>query len=518
MSYDLEIPVGMLAGTAQPSSVRSWPLRGTEVHGPMMEPPFDTWWKWLLHAPDVARSSNGGHHEGRALLISYTFPPIGGSGVQRAAKLVKYLPSFGWQVEVLAAGHARFPWHDPSLLADLPPDVFVHRVRGAEPACLAGRVGDLLRRFYSAKADSADSQAVPWSPSWIEERIYWRLARWAERVGLRDGVSLWISAAVRAALRRHRHAPFDVIISTGPPIVVHQVASRLAYRTGLPWVADVRDPFVSDFDREPADRRRLEILRRTEQQVMRQATMIVTTCEALVEDLLARYPTRDRHNVRAITNGFDRDDILTALDGQRITKRPECVFVAAGAFYGRRELSRIVEPMSRVLVRHPEWQGRVRLVVAGTLDARQQRYWQTACPSWMQWVGYLDHPAVIRLISESACSMELLPDCQHTRQIIPSKLFELLALPTHLLLLVPTGTQTAALAADAGAAKVVPIEDPQRVTKEMERIASGYLAGNHWPDRRWSRLDAYDRRILAGRFAETLGEVRIGIRPDTSLG
>ncbi len=508
------VPIFPLPGMAEPSRARSWPPEGTEDRTPMVDSPVGTWWEWLVHAPDVTPSGNGDHRGGRALLISYTFPPTGGSGVQRAAKLAKYLPTFGWQVEVLAAGHARFPWHDPSLMADLPPEVRVHRVRGAEPACLAGRIGDLLRRFHSAKADSADNPATPWSPSWIEERIYWRLARWVERLGLRDGVSLWISAAARAALRRHRHAPFDVIISTGPPIIVHQVASRLAYKTGLPWVADVRDPFISDFDREPADRRRLEILRRTEQQVMRQAAMVVTTCEALLEDLLARYPARDRHTARTITNGFDRDDIMTALGGRCITKLPECVFVAAGAFYGRRELSRIVEPINRVLVRHPEWQGRVRLVVAGTLDARQQRYWREACPSWMQLVGYLDHPAVIRLICESACSLELLPDCQHTRQIIPSKLFELLALPTHLLLLVPTGTQTAALAADAGAAEVVPIEDSRRVAEAIERIATDYLEGNHWPDRRWSRLDVHDRRILAGRFAETLGAARTGIRPE----
>ena len=33
----------------------------------------------------------------RVLIISYYWPPTGGSGVQRWVKFAKYLPSEGWQ-------------------------------------------------------------------------------------------------------------------------------------------------------------------------------------------------------------------------------------------------------------------------------------------------------------------------------------------------------------------------------------------------------------------------------------
>jgi len=502
MSCGLEVPIFRLPGTAKPLNERPWTPEGASEPAPVGGSPSGTWGEWIAHAPAVTTSGGGGG--GRALLISYTFPPTGGSGVQRAAKLVKYLPAVGWQVEVLAAGHQRFPWSDPSLMADLPTDTRVHRVRGLEPACLAGRIGDFLRWLRRDEPKPGAGHTAAWSPAWIEERFFWRFARWAERLGLGDGSSLWIAAAVRAALARHRTTPFDVIVSTGPPVVAHQVALRIAHATGLPWVADVRDPFVSDFDWASGNGHHAQIMRRLERQVMRRAAMVVTTCEALVEDLLARYPHRTPQDVRAITNGFDRDDVQTALAGQYVNKPSECVFVAAGAFYGRRELSRIVEPISRVLAKHPQWQGRLRLVVAGTLDAKQQRYWKEAKPSWMRLAGYLDHAAVIRLIAESACSVVLVPDCRHTRQCIPGKLFELLALPTHLLMLAPPQTETAALASNAGASAVVPMEDPHQVENAIERIAANYLSGNHWPTRPWPRLDAYDRQTLAAQFADTL--------------
>ncbi len=512
MSCGLEVPIFQLPGTANLPRVRPQPMEGTEGNALDSGPPSGKWGEWIAHAPAVTTSGGGG--DGRVLLISYTFPPTGGSGVQRAAKLVKYLPACGWRVEVLTAGHERFPWSDPSLMADLPNDTPVHRVRGLEPACLAGRIGSLLRRFHHTEAAPTKDPSAPWSPAWIEERFFWRFARWAERLGLQDGASLWVPAAIRAALRRHRQTPFDVIISTGPPVVVHEVALRLAHATGLPWVADVRDPLVSDFDLAGRDHRRAEAMRRLERQIMQRAAMVVTTCQALVEDLLSRYPGRHRHNVRSITNGFDRDDVTAALIERSIDKPAECVFVAAGAFYGRRELSRVVEPMSRVLARHPEWQGRVRLVVAGTLDARQQRYWQGACPAWMRLAGYLEHAAVIRLIAASACSVVLVPDCRHTRQCIPAKLFELFALPTHLLVLAPPGTETATLAVEAGAADVVPMEDSRQVEDATEQIAAGYLDGNRWADRRWPCLDVYDRQMLAGRFADVLSMARPAMDTD----
>ena len=44
----------------------------------------------------------------RVLVVAYYFPPVGGSGVQRISKFVKYLPDFGWQPTVLAARPAGY--------------------------------------------------------------------------------------------------------------------------------------------------------------------------------------------------------------------------------------------------------------------------------------------------------------------------------------------------------------------------------------------------------------------------
>ena len=79
----------------------------------------------------------------RVLVVSYNFPPVGGAGVQRVTKFVKYLPEFGWDATVLTTENPSVPVYDESLLADIPPQTLVVKARTLEP-------GYALKRFVSA--------------------------------------------------------------------------------------------------------------------------------------------------------------------------------------------------------------------------------------------------------------------------------------------------------------------------------------------------------------------------------
>jgi hypothetical protein len=61
------------------------------------------------------------------LVIAYYFPPLGMGGVQRIAKLVKYLPPGGYDVLVLTVKTIRYPAYDESLLGDPPAEVHIFR-------------------------------------------------------------------------------------------------------------------------------------------------------------------------------------------------------------------------------------------------------------------------------------------------------------------------------------------------------------------------------------------------------
>src|SRR5262249_53369272 len=69
----------------------------------------------------------------RVLFVAYLFPPVGGAGVQRTTKFVKYLPRCGWQPSVLTVANPSVPLLDGSLGADVPAGTPVVRARTWEP-------------------------------------------------------------------------------------------------------------------------------------------------------------------------------------------------------------------------------------------------------------------------------------------------------------------------------------------------------------------------------------------------
>src|SRR4051794_34409192 len=90
-------------------------------------------------------------NSGRVLLISYAFPPVGGAGVQRATKFVKYLRHFGWKASVLTVENPSVPVLDGSLGVDVPADTVVRRARTWEPSYS-------LKNRVAAGRDPSDSK------------------------------------------------------------------------------------------------------------------------------------------------------------------------------------------------------------------------------------------------------------------------------------------------------------------------------------------------------------------------
>src|SRR5438445_1984909 len=74
------------------------------------------------------------------LVISHFFPPMGGGGVQRIAKFVKYLERAGWRATVIAGRPEDYWMRDDSLLAELPASARVVRTAAASGQGLLRRL------------------------------------------------------------------------------------------------------------------------------------------------------------------------------------------------------------------------------------------------------------------------------------------------------------------------------------------------------------------------------------------
>ena len=211
----------------------------------------------------------------KILMIAYHFPPLAGSsGIQRTLRFVQHLPLLGWQPLVLSAHPLAYEKTGEDLLQDVPAGTVVRRALALDTA----RHLQLGGRYFE----------------WMA-----RPDRWIS----------WKFAAIRTGLQLIEAYKPDVIWSTYPIATAHVIASRLHRKTGIPWVADFRDPMAHDGF--PSDQRTWQSYLAIEADAIAQAHTSIFTTPGAARMYQQRYPGAAGRMV-VLENGYDEESFLTA--------------------------------------------------------------------------------------------------------------------------------------------------------------------------------------------------------------
>jgi hypothetical protein len=176
----------------------------------------------------------------RVLIISYYWPPTGGSGVQRWVKFAKYLPAEGWQPVIYTPENPEQLAVDTSLESEIPAEAEIIKTHITEPY-------ELYKKFLRRSGHS--KEAVEVNPVNAQNKSFaQKAAMWVRgNFFLPDPRCMWIKPSVKYLKKYLEEHPVDLIVSTGPPQSMHLIGRRLALETGIPWIADFRDPWTKIF-------------------------------------------------------------------------------------------------------------------------------------------------------------------------------------------------------------------------------------------------------------------------------
>ncbi|MDB2373835.1 glycosyltransferase [Psychrosphaera haliotis] len=201
------------------------------------------------------------------LMIAFEFPPSNGASVPRIESFYRYLKQWGWEVIVLTADPSAYSKID-STYQDGPDDK-IYRTRALD-----------VQRDLSYKGK------------------YFSIMETPDRWGL-----TWIPSSVRVGAKLIKKYKPDVIWSSAPTPSTHYIANKLSKQTGLPWVADYRDP--CHYMNGSAGRWLDYIHKKIDRQVMRNSAHL-TYATAAVRDLYqAKYGALVETKNTVIENGFD---------------------------------------------------------------------------------------------------------------------------------------------------------------------------------------------------------------------
>ncbi|ELR69589.1 TPR/glycosyl transferase domain protein [Fulvivirga imtechensis AK7] len=354
----------------------------------------------------------------KVLVITYYWPPSGGSGVQRWLKFVKYLPEFGWQPIVFTPENPSFDVKDLSLEAEISPDTEIIKLPIWEP----------YRLFKRIKAEKSNQQS-----DLINKKagFFGKLLLWIRgNLFIPDPRVFWVRPASRILQDLIIANGIDVVITTGPPHSMHLIGLKLKRKLGVSWVADFRDTWTTwvmyeSFYLSQPVRRLHKIL---ERKVLKKADVVIAASRIYANEL-AQIGGR---KVEVITNGYDPAEFSTTTDVM-----PENFVIR---HVGVVDELRDPRPLLRAvaaLIEQEDYDIQVEFI--GNVNATLRDYIAAdeAIKKVVSFKPYVAHSEVFDLYRTSA-GLLLLP-FRDMKGNIPGKLFEYLAAQRPILYIGPAG-------------------------------------------------------------------------------
>jgi glycosyltransferase involved in cell wall biosynthesis len=228
----------------------------------------------------------GGIRLKRVLMVAFHFPPLtGSSGIQRTLRFVQHLPEFGWQPLVLSANARAYENKSHDRDGGLPINAVVRRAFAIDNA----RHLSLRGRHIAALA---------------------RPDRWMS----------WRFDGVRQGMKMIREFRPDALWSTYPIATAHVIGAELRRRSGIPWLADFRDPMAQEgYPEDPKTWRQFQEI---EQQTIERAHCSIFTTPGATRRYRERY-SGAAHKIVELENGYDEESFAVAeADTTRVKLNP----------------------------------------------------------------------------------------------------------------------------------------------------------------------------------------------------
>ena len=422
----------------------------------------------------------------RVLIITYYWPPSGGSGVQRWLKFTKYLSDFGIKPVIYTVDSPEYAVIDRSLEKEVSGDLEILRGGIWEPNKLLGRWG---RRQKNASAGFLES-----NPSWSERILRFIRANFF----IPDARSFWIKPSVKILSNYLRNNKIDVIITTGPPHSAHLIGLALKREFGLKWVADFRDPWTSIdyFHKLPLTRRSRNKHLELEREVLSSADRVVVVGEQMKEEFSSFSDA-----VRVIPNGYDtpENENEMALDS-------EFTMTYAGLMNADRNPESLWKVLGELVEENPEFAKDLKLRMVGSCSGEVlSSIEKNGLKQNLEYLGYQDHEQV----SNYQCSAQVLlltvNKVPSAKGIVTGKIFEYMRARRPVMAIGPTDGDLAAILNETRCGTIVDFDDLSRMKEVLVVLYKEFKTGTLEVNSR--NIDKYHRRNLTRELFEMLKEM-----------
>tara|TARA_E500000331_G_C17273023_1_gene720276 strand:- start:21489 stop:22760 length:1272 start_codon:yes stop_codon:yes gene_type:complete len=363
----------------------------------------------------------------KVLIISYYWPPAGGSGVQRWLKFAKYLPQYGWKPIIYTPENPYFEVKDTALLNDIPNEVEVWQTPIWEPYALKDKIFGKGSKSQSAGVISNKRFLKNKVLNWIRGNIF-----------IPDPKVYWVKPSIKVLSKKIEKEGINYIVSTGPPHSMHLIALGLKRKIpNLKWIADFRDPWseldlLDEFHLSNSARKKHQKL---EQEVLKAADMTLTVSESWMQDL----KRLGGQQVQFITNGFDESDF-----DLKPKKNDKFIIGHYGLLNHLRNPKNLWKALDILCREHPEFNTKLEIHLSGNIDKEVLHELESypMLVGKLKQLGYLSHAEVLTEYNEADVLLLLLFNTKSGVGNYPGKIFEYFAAQKPILAFGPKESDT----------------------------------------------------------------------------
>lgn len=446
----------------------------------------------------------------RVLIITYYWPPSGGSGVQRWLKFAKYLPQYGWKPVIYTPLNPQANSCDEALLKDVSPSAEVIKRKIIEPYG--------LYKAITGKDSSKPIKANIISNSENKSFLHKLSVFIRGNIFIPDPRCLWINPSVRYLKKYLKENPVDVIVSTGPPHSMHLIAKKLSKATSVPWVADFRDPWTEIFyfkhlKLSGAAYKRHRML---EQSVLDNATAVTVVSNKMQRDFACRTAT----DIEVITNGFDTDDFPAYNTGKNIQKQEKedgitrkFRIVHTGIFVENGNPNVLWEVLGEKAAKDALFRENLEIRTMGQTDLSIiSDIEKNSLSSNFIDMGYVAHD--IATLWQQRASLLLLPLRKEPEAaaILTGKFFEYLAAARPILAFGPTDGDLAKALHECESGVICEWEQKEAIREVIDKAYDCYISDTQVNAFSYGKMPGeaalkYSRKALTGKLADLLNRI-----------
>lgn len=421
----------------------------------------------------------------KALIVTYYWPPAGGSGVQRWLKFVKYLRDFDIEPVVYTVKNPNYNQEDKTLLKDIPEGVEVIRQPIFEP-------NNLLSKFKSTKNRKSSGFQNP-TPSFLGKILQYVRINYF----IPDARKFWIKPSVKYLKTYLAEHHIDVVITTGPPHSLHLIGLELKRKLNIKWIADFRDPWTdiyynSSFKMSASTMKKHKQL---ETDVLNESSAVITTNGKLNE----LFSERTNTDVTLITNGYDNE----VLKNENFIRNQGFTLDYIGYLPQESNPYSLWKALQELCDEDSDFKNDLKINITGDINAvilKSIKDFQLS--SITNFRGYVSHEEAVKMQKSAQVLLILVAKSEESRQITPGKIFECLQAKRPILAVGPTNGGAAEILGHTKAGKIFDYNDNQGIKQHVKELYQQYKQDELEVSS--INVDLYHRKELTKKLAELI--------------